>query len=397
MIRYPAAEGLDRMLEQVPTGNAVVLGLMSGTSLDGLDLCLTRILYGSDLPWSFEILHASTAAYPEHWKQRLLQGPSLKAGELGQLDAELGRYWGELIAAFMREGRSINHDLPDPVLIASHGHTLCHRPDAGHTLQIGSAAYLHALTHLPVVYDFRSLDLALGGQGAPLVPAGDALLFGQYDACLNLGGIANLSWSEGTGRAACDLTFCNTALNFFALRTGLGMDLDGQLALKGRPQPELLDFWAGAPWYRLRGARSLDSSLFAAEFLKEGILEAYSPEDLCHNWCLHLASVVSDNLHRAGRADHPHRAGRADHPHRAGRADHPSILVTGGGAAHPFLIRSLQAALPHRVHVPDPTLRDFKEALIFGLLGLLHHLRLPNVLGQSTGSAWNHLSGSRIG
>ncbi|MFM7912521.1 MAG: anhydro-N-acetylmuramic acid kinase, partial [Bacteroidota bacterium] len=190
------------------------------------------------------------------------------------------------------------HRTERPLLLASHGHTVCHRPGSGYSLQIGSAAHLHAITGLPVVHDFRNGDIALGGQGAPLVPMGDALLFGDYDACLNLGGIANISWGprptveEAPLRHACDLSFCNTALNFFASLAGLSMDTDGHLAAQGQRQEELLERWSSAIWYRQQGARSLDTTAFQAQFWDTALSDRFSPQDLCYNWCLHLAEVL---------------------------------------------------------------------------------------------------------
>lgn len=174
------------MLSHVQAGEAVVLGLMSGSSLDGLDLCLARFGYGPTRPWSYQILKSRTIPYDEALQERLRRAPMAARQELLDLDVDLGRRWAHEINRLLQDPPpSGPHDAP--CLVASHGHTIDHRPKRGYTYQIGNPAWLHALTGLPVVHDFRSADVALGGQGAPLVPMGDALLFGDYNACLNLG------------------------------------------------------------------------------------------------------------------------------------------------------------------------------------------------------------------
>ena len=375
-----------QMLAHAPEGESLVLGLMSGTSLDGLDCCLARITHGRQLPWRYEIVEAVTFPYASDFQERLRFSPSLLPDDLMALDAELGMLWGKWVMDFLNEAHEGHPRRTErPLLLASHGHTVCHRPGSGYSLQIGSAFHLHAITGFPVVHDFRNGDIARGGQGAPLVPMGDALLFGDYHACLNLGGIANISWGpkptveEAPLRQACDLTFCNTALNFFASLAGLSMDTDGQLAAQGKRQEELLDRWSSAAWYQHQGARSLDTAAFQAQFWDTALAERFSPQDLCYNWCLHLADV----LERSIRSIAEGQEGK--------------ILVSGGGAAHPVLLRCLQQKSDYLLVQAQPMVQDFKEALIFGLLGLLHYFNLPNVLGCSTGTSANHRSGIRCG
>lgn len=383
---WPLDAPWSKCLAQAPEGESLVLGLMSGTSLDGLDCCLARIAHGRQLPWPYEIVEAVTFPYSPDFQERLRLSPSLLPDDLMALDAELGLLWGRWVLDFLNKDRVGNpHRTERPLLLASHGHTVCHRPGSGYSLQIGSAAHLHAITGLPVVHDFRNGDIALGGQGAPLVPMGDALLFGDYDACLNLGGIANISWGpkptveEAPLRHACDLSFCNTALNFFASLAGLSMDTDGHLAAQGQRQEELLGRWSSAIWYRQQGARSLDTAAFQAQFWDTALADRFSPQDLCYNWCLHLAEVLERSMSPVAKT-------------QAGK-----ILVSGGGAAHPVLMHALQQNLDWHLVQAEPKVRDFKEALVFGLLGLLHHLELPNVLGCSTGSPANHRSGILCG
>lgn len=386
MERWPLDTPWSSILAQIPHGESVVLGLMSGTSLDGLDCCLARIVHSPALPWQFEILDALTYPYPQDLQKQLRQSPKLSPPELMALDVQLGKLWGEHVLDFLHKHHQKNpHEIMRPLLIASHGHTVCHHPSSGYSLQIGSAAHLNALTGIPVLYDFRSGDIATGGQGAPLVPIGDAMLFGDYDVCLNLGGIANISWgpqpdpASAPWRKACDLTFCNTALNSFASLAGLNMDKDGQLASQGSEQPGLLDIWSSATWYQTHGARSLDTSTFQHQFGTQALYSQYSPQDLCYNWCLHVADVLGNTLQTISSR-------------QKGK-----VLVSGGGAAHPVLMNCLQQNSTLTMLKAENTVMEFKEALIFGLLGLLHHLGVPNVLGMSTGASFNHRSGSRIG
>ena len=381
-MRWAAQLGPEAMFGGLQAGEAVVLGLMSGSSLDGVDLCLARFGYGPTRPWSYQILSARTIPYEQDLQERLRRAPLANRQELLDLDVELGRWWALEINHLLQDRSGFGpHDAP--LLLASHGHTVDHRPDRGYTYQIGSPSWLHALTGLPVVHDFRSADVALGGQGAPLVPMGDALLFGDYLACLNLGGIANLSWEENGIRKAFDLAFCNTALNRFAQRAGLSMDLDGVLSQKGQLIPELLNAWNSAPWYQQTGARSLDTATFEQQFEPPTHHSSYLPEDLCYTWCVHWAGVTAKALEACS--------------HGPNNNDRDRVLVSGGGAAHPMLLRCLAERTSLDLVVAEPELRDFKEALVFGLLGLLHHLGLPNVLGSGTGCPYNHRSGSRLG
>lgn len=386
MGRWPLDAPWSQLLDQSPDGESLVLGLMSGTSLDGLDCCLAHIAHGPRLPWSYEIVDAFTYPYTTEWQERLRRSPRLLPAELMALDADLGVLWGQWVLDFLEKSLRRN-TLPvrQPMLIASHGHTVCHNPDTGHSLQIGSAAHLHAISGLPIVHNFRNGDIALGGQGAPLVPMGDALLFGDYQACLNLGGIANISWGpkptldQAPFRQAFDLTFCNTALNFFASLAGMSMDTDGKLASEGKLRGELLEHWSSATWYQIQGSRSLDTATFQEQFWATELSDRFTPQDLCYNWCLHIAEVLGPVISKISEGQNG------------------QILVSGGGTAHPVLMRCLQQKADLPLIQAEPMIQDFKEALIFGLLGLLHHFSLPNVLGHSTGSKYNHRSGVRIG
>lgn len=200
---------------------------MSGTSLDGLDLVAADFL-NNDGKWNFKITATETISYSSDWFQKLKHSPSLPGEKLLELHAEYGRFIGAEVNKFIKA----NNFIPD--LIASHGHTVFHQPDLGFTFQIGNGANIAAITKIPTVADFRTLDIALGGQGAPLVPIGDKLLFTEYDYCLNLGGFANISFEENNRRIAFDICPVNFVLNYFAEKQGFEYDKDGELGRKGK-------------------------------------------------------------------------------------------------------------------------------------------------------------------
>ena len=174
-----------------------IIGLMSGTSLDGLDIACVhfrknnRTRQENDNGWHFDILRAENIPYTAQWREKLRGAYYQTAEGIVALDAEYGRYLGACVKSFTER-----HRLEDVDFVASHGHTVFHRPDAGYNLQIGHGAHLHAVSGAKVICDFRTLDIAFGGQGAPLVPIGDKLLFGGYDYCLNIGGFANVSFDD---------------------------------------------------------------------------------------------------------------------------------------------------------------------------------------------------------
>jgi anhydro-N-acetylmuramic acid kinase len=243
------------------------IGLMSGTSLDGVDLafCTFSLV---DERWTFTTEAAETYSYTDEWLEILKNLHLQSASKIFEVDAALGRYYGELIKKFIKK----NNLHPD--LIASHGHTLFHQPEKGFTTQIGSGAHISAITGLSTICDFRSKDVALGGQGAPLVPVGDHYLFSDYAACLNLGGIANISMvSEDGRRVAYDICPVNMALNALAQRVGKPFDEDGLLARSGTILPELLNRLNALPFYQQKGAKSLPEKELI--MFKEAIVFAF--------------------------------------------------------------------------------------------------------------------------
>ena len=342
------------------------IGLMSGTSLDGVDLafCTFSLV---DERWSFTTEATETYSYTDEWLEILKILHLKSAPKIFEMDAALGRFYGDLINNFIKK-----YNL-HPDLIASHGHTLFHQPENSFTTQIGSGAHISAITGLNTICDFRSKDVALGGQGAPLVPVGDHYLFSDYAACLNLGGIANISMvSEDGRRVAYDICPVNMALNALAQRAGKSFDEDGILARSGTVIPELLNQLNALPFYQQKGAKSLGREWYEKEFgihLKEGKIEDLSRtvvEHIAHQHKQAFSSISSDG----------------------------KILVTGGGAFHQFLLERMKAVCNTNLQVPDKELVNFKEAMVFAFLGVLNYLGRVNVFDSATGSIKQHVGGA---
>jgi anhydro-N-acetylmuramic acid kinase len=381
----------------------VALGMMSGTSLDGMDLAHCAF-HEEEGRWSYRILQAVTIPYPAPWKERLRQAPILGGRELVALDRRYGHYAGRTIRDFMaRKG------IRPPVLIASHGHTVFHRPDQGYTFQLGSGAAIAAETGCPVACDFRSADVALGGQGAPLVPLADQLLFGGHGLCLNLGGFSNVSLQHQGSRRAFDICPLNLVINRLvreegrqedfglpgatggaAMETGSprepasaatdrpalpDYDPEGRIARQGKVSPGLLQALDGLEYYRLDGPRSLGQE-WVDQHLWPLLQAAGLPlRDKLRTYYAHAAGVIAGSLTGTGGS---------------------SVLVTGGGAHNLFFMELLRQALGERIRViiPDRETVDFKEALCFAFLGVLRRLGRTNCLSSVTGCRRDHCGGA---
>lgn len=350
-----------------------ILGIMSGTSLDGVDIALCEI----SSPTSCRLLAAHTYPYPPEWRSRLASLVKASALEYALADVELGRHLGRCANLFLRE-----RGLDRPDLIASHGHTVFHQPERGLTAQIGQGDALAAETGVSVVHGFRTLDVALGGQGAPLVPVGDRLLFGDYDACLNLGGIANISYDDAFRRVAFDVCPCNMALNALAARLGMDCDRDGLLARGGALDNALLARLDALPYYAQRPPKSLGMEWFMAHF--QPLCEGGGKEAVPSL----LRTVVEHIARQVARAMPPARQGGCG----------CAMLVTGGGAFNLFLVERMQALLPHcAVRVPNAQLVAYKEAVVFALLGYLRVTQQCNALASVTGARHDSVGGNVSG
>lgn len=346
------------------------IGVMSGTSLDGLDLAYCRFEENSEGRVIWEIVCAETIPLPGSWKRRLSRLAESKAATFARTDVELGHFIGEQVAGFVQR-----HEL-SPEFVASHGQTIFHQPDEGFTSQIGDGETLVSHLSCPVVTNFRNKDVALGGQGAPLVPCAERALFPECDLFLNLGGIANLS----IGDSAFDVCVCNMALNWLASRgePSLDYDANGQSAKKGAVSQDLLNRLESIEWYQTLPPRSLGAEWFEAQLLPILNDPSLSIENRLATYCRHIALRIRDSLKSSQATG--------------------EILITGGGAHNLYLFRELKRELASvgvvvQVEV-DRQLIDFKEALSFAYLGRLTLQGKSNTLPSVTGARSAAVSGS---
>jgi anhydro-N-acetylmuramic acid kinase len=344
-----------------------VVGLMSGTSLDGLDLaaCTFTLQEGR---WSYTIEHATTLPYSGEWKNRLQNLHLADGQELAETHAQLGHYFGQSVKNFCLE-----HAF-SPDLVGSHGHTVFHQPSKGFTLQIGDGAAVAAVSGVDTVCDFRTKDIALGGQGAPLVPVGDRLLFSEYAACLNLGGIANISFERDGERKAWDICPVNMILNHLAAYEGQEYDDGGKLAMEGNVLPELLENLNALPFYVENGPRSLGREWFEKVFLPQVKNAEGNTKDKLRTVTEHIARQITTTVN--------------------GIQEKGPVLVTGGGAFNRFLIDRMNLLSVHPLTVPSAMLVNFKEALVFALLAGLYAASMENVLASATGASRNSTGGA---
>jgi anhydro-N-acetylmuramic acid kinase len=340
-----------------------VLGVMSGTSLDGIDLAY--ITFNFENSWKFKLECCTTIAYTEEWLQTLKGLVSNSLEELQQIDIHYTAYLAEVINTFIAANNIENIDA-----ICSHGHTALHQPEKALTYQIGNLKELATLTNNKVVCDFRVQDVALGGQGAPLVPIGDQLLFSEYDYCLNLGGFANISTSENEKRIAYDICPVNIVLNKYANQLGLPYDDKGEIAKSGTYLLNLGNELRNLPYYKQRPPKSLGLEWVEKEITPR--LEASKPKeaDVLRTFTEHIASEIAKNVNIRS-----------------------TILVTGGGTYNDYLLSRILYNKEINLIIPSKEIIEFKEALIFGFLGVLKMREEVNCLASVTGAKQDHSAG----
>jgi anhydro-N-acetylmuramic acid kinase len=355
-----------------------VIGLMSGSSLDGLDIVFAALQENGG-KWSYEILQAACYDYSQEWIERLRNAPSLTALDYQLLHTEYGHYLGRQVNNFIEE-----NDLYYQVsLIASHGHTAFHLPAKKMTAQLGDGAAIAAETGLPVVSDLRSLDVAFGGQGAPIVPMGEKLLLGEYDFFLNLGGIANISFNHDK-YIAFDICPANRVLNLLAQETGKLYDEGGQMAAAGDLHQPLLEQLNQLEYYREAYPKSLANE-FGTDVVYPLISQAVLPAaSALRTYTEHIAAqtrlAVSNLLKDETLQDKKYK-----------------LLVTGGGAFNTFLVERIAEQLkPFNVEtiVPNAQLVSYKEALIMALLGVLRWRQAYTVFSSVTGALRDSIGGA---
>ena len=350
--------------EQQSPAKKTVLGVMSGTSLDGIDLVLVSFYFTDK--WYYTVHQVLTQPYPEKWVRRLQGANRLNGEALTALDSAYTAYLAGQLKIFMQANATIDIDF-----ISSHGHTVHHQPERGYTYQIGNLPSLAVLTQKKVVCDFRSADVALGGQGAPLVPGGEVHLFPDFDACVNLGGFANISVHEDQSVLAYDLCAVNTVLNVLAQEGGNLYDAGGEMARKGTIISALLTQLEALSFYAKNPPKSLGIEWVNTEVVP--VLEAFSTfplADRIHTYVIHIGQIIGQALPPQGK-----------------------VLFSGGGVWNHYLMESIKANTTATIEIPSKEVVDFKEAILFAFLGKLRTMDQPNCLASVTGARHDHCSG----
>lgn len=352
-----------------------VIGLMSGSSLDGLDICYT-FLEEVRGQWKFDIQEAECIPYNEEWLMNLKRAEHMDAPEFLRLHTRYGRYTAGKVNEFI-DKHGIEHKVH---FIASHGHTVFHEPANNTTFQIGDGATIAAVTGLPVISDLRSLDVALGGQGAPIVPIGDKLLFGNFDYWLNIGGIANITVKDGDNMLAFDICPANQVLNALAETVDKDMDFEGELAKQGNVLNDVLSKLNAQAYYKQQPPKSLSNEA-ARQLVFPSLLESeQSVNDLLRTAVQHIAEQIADAVKA--------------YPHGK---EEGSMLVTGGGGLNNFLVEALREELePLNINpvVPYEQVVKFKEALVMALIGTLRWREETNVMSSVTGASRDSVGGA---
>jgi len=330
---------------------------MSGSSLDGVDIAYCEFSY--DTKWHFKIIKAQTITYPEEWIIALTEMPNQPGAKLIEYDISYGKYLGELVVKFIKR----NNLVPD--LISSHGHTVFHSPEKDFTFQLGNGQAIASFTGIKTISDFRIGDIQLGGQGAPLVPIGDKLLFQEYDFCINIGGIANISFDKNGKRIAFDICPANQLLNHLSRQAGKPFDKNGNIAQLGKMNKPLFEKLNSHPYYALPYPKSMSNQLVTNEFINIIDNSDTTVEDSLYTVCKHIAYQIRDVTREI-----------------AGN----KYLITGGGVHNDFLVTAIEKELMQNIIIPNSQIIDFKEALIFAFMGALRIERKINCLASATGA-----------
>jgi anhydro-N-acetylmuramic acid kinase len=349
------------------------IGLMSGSSLDGLDIVFAEFneIGGN---WSYEIKAADCYPFNDSWVHNLQHATALSAYDYLLLHTSFGRYVGEEVNKFI-DAHGLHHQVQ---LIASHGHTVFHAPQQMMTAQLGEGAVISAVTGINVVSDLRAVDVALGGQGAPIVPMGEKLLFADYPLLLNIGGIANISYRNHEQYIAFDVCAANRVLNMLASLAGKKYDEDGQLAAEGELLDDVLQELNELEYYKRTFPKSLDNQFGIDEVFP--MLPKDNIADALTTYVEHIALQVRNAVQSCGLSS-------------ANR----QLLMTGGGAHNSFLVDRIRhhlSSLNIDVVVPERNIVDYKEALIMGLLGVLRWREQNTTLSSVTGAKRDSIGGA---
>lgn len=342
----------------------IVIGVMSGTSLDGIDLAWLEFKFGNN-QWEFTIKNAETVPYSKYWKKELQNAIAFSKEKLERLDFKYTNKLADEIHRFINKNEIQTLDA-----ICSHGHTIFHQPDKGWTYQIGNLPRIAQLIERKVVCNFRVQDVEFGGQGAPLVPIGDRLLFSEYEYCLNLGGFANISFEQKSERIAYDVCPINIVLNVYAKKLGKEFDESGKFARSGSIDFELLANLNSLKFYFENPPKSLGLEWVRSEFFPLLENSGLSNRDILTTCVEHMAIQLAKQFEEKSQ-----------------------VLITGGGAYNNFLIERLKHHANVKIAIPDSEIVEFKEALVFGFLGVLRLRNEINCLASVTGAVKNHSSG----
>ena len=342
-----------------------VIGVMSGTSLDGIDLVYAKFCLNET--WSFEIVHAETVEYPSNWYEALKELVNTPIEELKAIDTNYTEYLAKVIKNFI-----IKYQIKNIDAICSHGHTALHQPENKLTYQIGNRPFLAELLKETVVCDFRVQDVELGGQGAPLVPIGDELLFSEFDFCLNLGGFANVSTNFNRNRIAYDICPVNIVLNHYIRKLGLNYDDEGKIASEGMISVKLLNQLNAIEFYKETYPKSL-----GLEWVNNTVfplIDTFKLEiqDVLKTFVEHIAIQIASEINKKNTG---------------------SVLITGGGVYNIYLMDRIEAHSIQKIIVPKNEVVEFKEAVIFGFLGVQKLRNEVNCLSSVTGAIKDHSSG----
>ena len=342
-----------------------VIGVMSGTSLDGIDLVYAKFCLNET--WSFEIVHAETVEYPSNWYEALKELVNTPIEELKAIDTNYTEYLAKVIKNFI-----IKYQIKNIDAICSHGHTALHQPENKLTYQIGNRPFLAELLKETVVCDFRVQDVELGGQGAPLVPIGDELLFSEFDFCLNLGGFANVSTNFNRNRIAYDICPVNIVLNHYIRKLGLNYDDEGKIASEGMISVKLLNQLNALEFYKETYPKSL-----GLEWVNNTVfplIDTFKLEiqDVLKTFVEHIAIQIASEINKKHTG---------------------SVLITGGGVYNIYLMDRIEAHSIQKIIVPKNEVVEFKEAVIFGFLGVQKLRNEVNCLSSVTGAIKDHSSG----
>ena len=344
--------------------NYRVLGIMSGTSLDGLDMALCNFKYLNQ-KWNFELISTHFIEYSNDWKEKLAN-LFYNNNNINKIEIQYSEFISESVNNFIKK-YNLEVDY-----ISSHGHTIFHNPEKGITKQIGRGDIIFKKTNIPVVYNFREQDVKLGGQGAPLVPYGDVLLFSNYESCLNLGGFSNISFKKKNKVIAFDICPLNIVLNYLAEKKGFSFDKEGVFASKGKINLDLLKNLNSISYYKKSPPKSLGKEWLEKLFLSELNNYNLNTNDLLSTCVEHFSFQISNTFYRFNIKN---------------------CLVSGGGVFNKFLMSQIINKTKTKLIVPSKKIVMFKEAIIFAFLGLLRFRDEVNCLSEITGSSVDHSSG----